>query len=260
MSITMNAPRLRYDRIIWVVFLLIIGVIWMRAVSARKVADVAKLQVDVDPIEGENKLITEENVRNLLHKSFGSSIEKTQTSALELDRMEQKVEEDPFVKNADVFIDQRNQLRVNIEQRSPVLRIMDVNGGNYYLDFEGKKIPVSEHYTARVLVATGKIPPYAPEFFKKRNNTLKDVFSIAQRIMEDDFFNHFIQQIHVSSNGDIMMTPLIGDQVIILGTARKLDDKLNRLRIFYKEAIPHEGWRKYSTINLKYSGQIVCKK
>jgi cell division protein FtsQ len=64
----------------------------------------------------------------------------------------------------------------------------------------------------------------------------------------------------VSSNGDIMMTPLIGDQVIILGTARKLDDKLNRLRIFYKEAIPHEGWRKYSTINLKYSGQIVCKK
>jgi cell division protein FtsQ len=260
MSITMNAPRLRYDRIIWVVFLLIIGVIWMRAVSARKVADVAKLQVDVDPIEGTNKLITEENVRNLLHKSFGSSIEKTQTSALELDRMEQKVEEDPFVKNADVFIDQRNQLRVNIEQRSPVLRIMDVNGGNYYLDIEGKKIPVSEHYTARVLVATGKMPPYSPDFLKKRSNTLKDVFTIAQRIMEDDFFSHFIQQIHVSSNGDIMMTPLIGDQVIILGTARKLDDKLNRLRIFYKEAIPHEGWRKYSTINLKYSGQIVCKK
>ena len=257
----MNLPRLRYDRILWVMFILIIGVIWMRAVIARKAADVSRLEVEVVPLEGGNRLITEENVRNLLRKSFGSSIEKTQSSNLELDRMEQKVEEDPFVQNADVYLDQRNKLRVKIEQRNPVLRVMDINGGNYYLDKLGHKIPVSEHYTARVMVATGKIPHYAPDFLEKKSNVLKDVFTVAQKIAEDEFFSHFIQQIHVStSNGDIMMSPLIGDQVIILGSARKLEDKLERLRIFYKEAIPHEGWRKYSTINLKYNGQIVCKK
>jgi cell division protein FtsQ len=258
---SMNLPLLRYDRVLWVLFLLIVAAIWIRAVVARKDADISRLEVEVIPLEGGNKLITEENVRNLLRKSFGSSIEKTQSSRLELDRMEQKMEEDPFVHNADVYIDQRNKLRVKIEQRAPVLRVMDTNGGNYYLDQYGKKIPVSDNYTARVMVATGKIPPYAPDFLEKKSNLLKDVFGIAQTIAQDDFFKHFIQQIHVStSNGDIMMTPLIGDQVIILGSARKLEDKLERLRIFYKEAIPHEGWRKYSTINLKYSGQIVCKK
>jgi cell division protein FtsQ len=35
---------------------------------------------------------------------------------------------------------------------------------------------------------------------------------------------------------------------------------LNRLKIFYKEGMPYEGWRKYETINLKYSGQVVCKR
>ncbi len=261
MNMSINLPHLRYDRILWVLFLLIIGVVWMRAVMARKDADISRLEVEVAPLEGGNKLITEDNVRNILRKSFGSSIEKTQSSRLELDRMEQKIEEDPFVQNADVFIDQRNKLRVSIEQRSPVLRVMDTNGGNYYLDKAGKKIPVSDHYTAHVMVATGKIPPHTADFLEKKTGVLKAVFTVAQQLAADEFFKHFIQQIHVStSNGDLMMTPLIGDQVIILGSARKLEDKLNRLKIFYKEAIPHEGWRKYSTINLKYSGQIVCKK
>jgi cell division protein FtsQ len=253
-------PRLRYDRIIWVLFLLIVGVIWFRAVKSRKNADVLHMEVNVEPLEGGNKMITENEVSNLLHKAFGSALENTQMSALEIGRMEQKIEEDPFVNKADVFIDQKNQLRINIEQRNPVLRVMDINGGNYYLDKDGKKMPVSDNFTARVLVATGKLPAHTPDFLERRTNALKDVFIVSQQIMKDEFLSTFIQQVHVSGNGDIMLAPLIGDQIIILGSARKLEDKLNRLRIFYKEGMPYEGWRKYATINLKYSGQVVCKK
>lgn len=253
-------PRLRYDRIIWVLFLLIVGIIWLRAVRSRKNADLAKMEIFVEPMAGGNKMITENEVGNLLHKAFGSGIERTQLSALELDRMEEKIEEDPFVNNADVFIDQKNQLRINIEQRNPVLRVMDINGGNYYLDKDGKKMPVSDNFTARVLVATGKLPVYMPDFLERRSNALKDVFNVSKTILADEFLSTFIQQVHMSNTGDIILTPLIGDQVIILGSARKLEDKIRRLKIFYKEGMPYEGWRKYKTINLKYNGQVVCKK
>jgi cell division protein FtsQ len=257
---SISLPKLRYDRIIWVLFLLIVGIIWLRAVRNRKTADVMRMEVYVEPLEGGSKMITENEVSNLLHKAFGSAIENTQMASLEIGRMEQKIEEDPFVNNADVFIDQKNQLRINIIQRNPVLRVMDINGGNYYLDKDGKKMPVSDNFTARVLVATGKLPPHTPDFLERRSNTLKDVFNVANQVMKDEFLSTFIQQIHVSGNGDIMMTPLIGDQIIILGSSRKLEDKLNRLKIFYKEGMPYEGWRKYATINLKYSGQVVCKR
>ena len=253
-------PRLRYDRIAWVLFLLMVAGLWYNAVSTRKSSDITRLEVTVHPLEGGNKLITEENVRNLLRKSFGSAIEKTQMSALEIDRMEQVLSEDPFVEKADVFVDQRNNLQVSIVQRNPVLRVMDLQGGNYYLDKSGSKMPVSNYFTARVLVATGKIPPHSPDFLSQKTGVLREVFLLAQKLREDPFFNPFIQQIHVSSNGDMMMAPLIGDQVIILGSTRRLDDKLEKLRIFYKNAMPYEGWRKYSTINLKYSGQVVCRK
>ena len=33
-----------------------------------------------------------------------------------------------------------------------------------------------------------------------------------------------------------------------------------RLKVFYKEAIPYEGWNQYDEINLKYKKQIVCNK
>lgn len=61
--------------------------------------------------------------------------------------------------------------------------------------------------------------------------------------------------------GEFVLVPLIGDQKIILGSTRHLDDKLNRLKIFYQKAMPATGWREYETINLKYNGQIVfCKR
>jgi cell division protein FtsQ len=37
-------------------------------------------------------------------------------------------------------------------------------------------------------------------------------------------------------------------------------EKFEKLKIFYREAIPYEGWDKYEEINLKFKRQIVCKK
>lgn len=256
----MQWPRLRYDRIIWVLSLLLIALLWLRAINAKKNKEVSKPVVTVNPLDGGSKLITEQNVLNLLAKSFGSSISQTALSAVEIDRMEAVVESDPFVQDAAVYVDQQNNLQLNIIQRNPVLRIMDANGGNYYLDKEGKKMPTSANYTAHVVVVTGKLPPHTPDFLEKRTNLLKDVFQVWQKMGEDAFLKDFIQQLHVSNNGDILMSPLIGDQLIILGSTRHLEDKLERLKVFYKQAIPYEGWRKYHTINLKYKGQIVCNK
>ena len=72
-----------------------------------------------------------------------------------------------------------------------------------------------------------------------------------------------IGQVHRESTGDFVLIPLVGDQKIIFGSAFSDDEvkeKFEKLKIFYKEAIPFEGWNKYSEISLKYDKQIVCKK
>ena len=167
---------------------------------------------------------------------------------------------DPFVLNADAFLDAHAQIHVRIEQREPVLRVMDGSGSNYYLDINGAKMPPSRNFAARVMVATGNLPPYSPDFLVKKKSPLKDLFQLNQAIAADDFLNSLIQQIHLTEGGDFVLVPLIGDQKIIVGGIKNLENKFWRLKNFYKEAMVREGFQRYETINLKYRGQVVCKK
>ncbi len=218
------------------------------------------MEVEVTALASGDKLISERDVRQALLRSFGNTLEGTELALLEVERMERVLEEDPFILDAEIYVDQKNVLHVTIIQREPLVRILDNNGGNYYLDKNGVKMPASKNFAARVLVATGNLAPYTPEFRRKKKSTLKDLFNLTNTLMEDEFLANFIQQVHVNNAGDFILVPLIGDQKIVLGSTRKLEDKLRRLKIFYQEGMPYEGWRKYETINLKYNGQVVCKK
>lgn len=241
-------------------FLFIVVMIWFIARNRKANTFAEGLQVTVKELPSGDKLISERDVRQALLTAFGADLENSELATLEVERMERVLESDPFVQNADAYIDQNNQVHIKIDQREPLLRVLDNNGNNYYLDAAGKKMPPSKNFAARVVVATGNVSAYTPEFQERKKSTLKDLFHIAQTLLADEFLASFIQQIHVNNRGEFILVPLIGDQKIELGSARKLDDKLRRLKIFYQEGMPYEGWRKYETINLKYSGQVVCRR
>ena len=168
------------------------------------------------------------------------------------------MEDDPFVLNADVFVDAKNQVHIQIDQRIPVLRIIDKTGQNYYLDEFGTKMPLSKHFTARVLVATGNIPPFDPEFLERKKHVLKDLFELTAIILNDEFLEPMIEQIYVDDSQEFLLSPNIGDQKILLGDLANIDNKIFKLKTFYKEAMPFKGWQKYKIINLKFKGQVVA--
>jgi cell division protein FtsQ len=260
MNLIPSIPRLRYDRIIWVVFLMVVVLIAFTAVSRKRRSFADELVVNVNALADGSKLISENDVRNAVVRGFGNTLEGTELSMLEVDRVERVLEDDPFVADAEVYVDQHNVLHLDIDQRQPILRILDSNGGNYYLDGNGAQMPPSRNFAARVLVATGNIPSYTADFQRLRRNKLRDLFRLTQTILEDPFLKDFIQQIHLNDRGEFILVPLIGDQKINLGSIRRLEDKLNRLKIFYEEAMPYTGWRKYRVIDLRFTGQIVAKK
>ncbi|MEO0779978.1 MAG: cell division protein FtsQ, partial [Bacteroidota bacterium] len=162
--------------------------------------------------------------------------------------------------NADAFIDAAGKIHIELTQREPILRVIDKNGLNYYLDPSGRKMPLSPHFTARVLVATGNIPPFVPDFQKRKRHVLKDLFALTNTILDDDFMRVMVEQVYRSETGSYTLIPKLGYQKIVLGPYEAIDEKLERLRVFYREGIPYEGWQKYSTINLTFDGQVVCKR
>jgi len=247
-------------RILWIAFFFIAAALIVSAVEKKKSRVASDILINIKNMSDGNTLINNEDVRVTIERSFGHDLAGIPLGELDVARVERVLEADGFIKNADVFVDAENKVHIEVEQREPVLRIIDKNGLNYYLDKEGSKMPTSDHFTARVLVATGNIPPYVPDFGERKKHIIKDLFNLTNAIQQDGFLDAMIEQIHISSNKEFTLIPKIGRQKIILGSYEDIDSKFKRLKIFYKEGIPYEGWQKYKTINLKFKDQVVCKK
>lgn len=245
----------------WLFALIFSIVIVMSAVQQRDSSLVEGVAVDIKPLEGGNTLINPEDVKRTIERTFGTPIEGLPLSEIDVERIERVLEEDPFVVDADVYVDSRSRVNVKIAQREPMLRIIDNNGLSYYLDAAGNKMPLSKHFAARVLVATGNLPPHDPRFLEReKRNRLQDVFKLSQQLLADEFFKALIDQIYVSNTGEFTLIPKVGDQKILLGSYTDVNEKLENLKIFYQEGMPYKGWQEYRTINLKYKGQVVCEK
>ncbi|MCH2082021.1 MAG: cell division protein FtsQ [Saprospiraceae bacterium] len=244
-------------RIAWVAALFGAAVLVISAVEKKEASLTNEILMDIRPLQNGNKLIDRQDVLTTIDRSFGFKMEGLSLGEVDVARLERILEEDPFILNADVYVDAKNNINIGIDQREPIIRIIDHNGLNYYLDIEGKKLPLSKHFSARVLVATGNIPPYTLSFQKRKKHRLKDLFELSQLILNDPFLKALVEHVHVTNQGEYVLIPKIGKQKIYLGRFSNVPDKLDNLKIFYQEGMTREGWSKYVALDIRYKGQVV---
>jgi len=222
--------------------------------SALKCKDVKVL------LPGQFNFIERDEVDRILMENGGAMLGKD-LNEINIHKLENALKANPFIEFAKVYADMTGVIHVQIRQREPVLRVVNMANLHFYIDGNGNKIPLSDNYTAKVLVASGLID----EDFSGRVDTLKtkmarDLFRTALYIRSDTLWDNQIEQLFVDLKGDIEMVPRVGGHKIILGSADSLQIKFRNLLVFYKKAIPKVGWDTYKTINLKYANQIVCEK
>jgi cell division protein FtsQ len=247
----------------WTGLLMVIGAasLIVAAVERKETKPVESVEIEVQPLEGGHYLITKADIPKIIESNFAYALTAMPVGQVEVARLEEVLENDPFIANADAFVDAKNRVHVSVTQRVPMLRIMDNNDLNYYLDREGNRMPLSEHYTARVLVATGNLPPYQADFRKARKtNSLKDVYELALLLETDPFLRALVEQIYVNNRGELVVAPKVGRQTIMLGRFANMEKKLEQLKIFYREGLPYEGWDKYRSFDLRYDNQVVAVK
>ncbi len=230
--------------------------------SAKKKATsrIDTMLLTIMPLPDGNNLINREDVEIAIERAFGYNLTGLPIEEIDVDRVERVLEEEAFIEGADVFIDAKNHVNISLTQREPIVRIIDEEDFNYYLDKDGFKMPLSPHFTARVPVATGKIQLFEPDYLERKQNTIKDIFLLTKFIRNHTFLNAMVEQIYIDKDQQIVLIPKIGRQKIILGNLDDLEEKIDNLEVYYKEGVPYEGWQKYKTINLTFKDQVVCKK
>jgi cell division protein FtsQ len=211
-------------------------------------------------LPGQFSFIERNEVDRILMANAGAMVGRD-LNEINIHKLENALKANPFIEFAKVYADMTGIIHVQIIQREPVIRVVNMANLHFYIDANGYKIPLSDNYTAKVLVASG----FIEEDFNGRVDTLKtkmakDLYRTALYIKGDTLWDNQIEQLFVDLKGDVEMVPRVGSHKIILGSTDSLQTKFRNLLVFYKKAIPKVGWETYKTINLKYNNQIVCEK
>ncbi len=176
-----------------------------------------------------------------------------------LKRMETELEKDIWIKAAELFFDNNEVLQVNVLEREPVARVFTTTGTTFYIDNELAILPLSEKFSARLPVFTN-FPTDRKVLSKADSSLLMDIKTISLGIQKDSFSMAMIEQVDVTPQRIFEMVPKIGNQVIVFGDGTDVEEKLNKLKLFYQAIMIKAGWNTYSTINVQYKNQVVAKK
>ncbi|HET9746285.1 MAG TPA: hypothetical protein VFP97_11270 [Chitinophagaceae bacterium] len=203
----------------------------------------------------ENYFLDTDDIDKLLRAGAGDEVTGRKISGINLRKLEQLLRDNVWIRKAEMWFDNRNVLHVQVHEREPIARIFTASGNSFYIDSTIKKLPLSDKRTAKVPMFTG----FADRkiYSAKDSLLLSDVKNLATHIKNDRFWMSQISQVDITQDRDFELSPVVGDHLIKLGDAKDLDQKFNRLMIFYKQVLAQKGFDSYSTIDVRYNGQVV---
>ena len=178
---------------------------------------------------------------------------------LNLVKIEQSLANIKWIKNAEIFIDNKQEVQVRIEQRIPVARIFTATGGSFFIDSTAKQLPLKQLTVMRLPVITG-FPSDQEKLSKPDSALLSHVLKLAMLIRKDSFFSAQVAQVNITSSGDLEIIPALGDHLVLIGSIENIEDKLNRLYTFYKKVWIQSGINAYQVLDCRFDHQIVALK
>lgn len=187
----------------------------------------------------------------LLIESVEDTLVGRPVSEMPLFEIERRLEKLKNIQNAEVFIDLKGVLHVQINQKNAIVRVKPKGQQDFYMDELGSIFNLSSNFTEHLLVANGNI---------EDSVDVSQVLKLAKYISSDSLWKSQIVQIFVTKNKEIELIPRVGNHTILFGSISNYESKFNNLNHFYKNGVNQVGWNNYKEINLKFKNQIVCVK
>ena len=241
---------MKFKRLLkYLLFLLMVvglGFLYSFSSARNEQKKVSKITVEFE--DGDNNFLTHTMVNKLLIQN-NETVQNQAKSVINLYGLENQVSQNPYVEKASVFLTIEGELKSIIKQRTPVARIINPND-SYYVDKQGVKIPLSDNYSARVLLVSGL----------KNDEDIATILPLINTILDDNFLQKEVVGIEKSDVDEYQFSMRSGNYKIDFGKLIDVDIKFKKLKAFYNKTFEDNTIQNYKTINVKYHNQVVCTK
>jgi cell division protein FtsQ len=202
--------------------------------------------------------VEKEDVLKLMERTAGGSLLEKAIMSINLRRLEDGLKTNPWIKNAELYFDSRDDLHVFVQEREPVARVFTITGNSFYMDSSGARMPLLDKMSIRVPVVTGFTS--ARKFNSADSALLQQTKQVIRFIYGSEFWNAQVGEIDITTDRKFELIPVIGDHIIRLGDGENVQEKLDKLYVFYKQIMSKVGFNKYAALDIEFKGQVVAIK
>lgn len=245
--------------IAWLLVGSLVVVALVAAINRTNEATCASIKIAIRG-EEKNRFIGKEDMLALIGAKSLKAFNGKAMSSLDLRGMENKINKNPWVLDADLYFNADRELEIIVTERHPIARVFTASGNSWYLDTAGKYLPL----------APGKKPIALPVFtglpeklLKKRSGDsvlLTKLIAMVDLMNADPFWGAQVEQVVYTPQKTFEVIPLAGNHRILLGDGTDVVKKMNRVKFFYKQVINKTGLNYYQQIDASYANQIVARR
>ena len=252
-----NIPwKKRIIQTLWLLFGIGAIVLFGAAITKKSQKVCTAIQIEIVGAE-QHMFLDEQDILAMINangKVIGSPTTKTN-----LRNLENLLEANSWVDHAELYFDNNQALQVHIQERQPVARVFHIGGGSFYVDSTGLRLPLSDKISAKVPVFTN-FPSDKPVLAHPDSMVLQGVVDLSKQILADSFWMAQIQQVNIDPQSQFELIPMVGNHIILVGTADHLAAKFKRLNAFYEQALVQQGLNSYEKLDIRFSNQVVAVK
>lgn len=198
---------------------------------------------------GENQLFVKQQAVNKLLIENRQGPKTIAIDALELNKLEKTIDSHPLIDKSEVSVSVDGVLKAVVKQKTPIARI-NGKGASFYIDYKGNKMPLSENYTARVLLVSGEI----------NDKNKEDLAKLFRVIYDDVFLKKNIIGMQVMPNGSVLMLNRNYNFKIDFGQLINVEQKFKNYKAFFQKVVLDSSIAEYKKIDLRFAEQVVCTK
>ncbi len=185
--------------------------------------------------------VDEKEIKSLVQKENPSG----KIGDLEIPELEKKLNKNPYIDSANVYLNLNGNLNLDIKQRVPVFRI-NYQGKDFYVDDKGMEFPISRNFSYPCMLVTGNVKP----------SEYEKLAELVKYIDKDDFSKKYFIGIS-KEKGSYNLLTSEGNYKVEIGDLDNIEFKTKGFKTFVEKHLVFTDPQKYSKISVKYNNQIV---
>lgn len=210
-----------------------------------------------------NQFVTPSEVKKYIDKEYSGYIGMP-IDEINLVKVEAILDEKTAIYKSEAYTTKDSLLNISITQRRPIVRFQKGDKG-FYADAEGFLFPLQSTYASYVQIIDGAIPLKNEHGYKGTPDTeeeklwLKRMIDLVKYIDGSRKWKDAIVQISVGEDGNLTLVPRKGKEKFIFGHPTEIEDKFEKMELYYKAIAPAKEEGRYRSVDLRFDGQIVCR-